>query len=49
MTATRALRFLAIVCFATGWFIATGVNHHWINPTPWELAGLTALAASFVT
>lgn len=48
MTLQRILRVLAVVFFAVGWYIATGVNDGWINPTPWELAGLTALAASFL-
>lgn len=48
-TLTTVLRWLAVVCFATGWFISTGFGDGgWINPTPWELAGLFFLGLSFV-
>lgn len=47
-TLTSVLRWIAVVCFAAGWFIATGYDDNWINPTPWELAGLFFLALSFV-
>jgi hypothetical protein len=47
-TLVRALRFAAFVCLACGWFISTGYEDSWINPTPWELAGLALLALSFI-
>jgi len=48
VTLVRVLRIAAAVCFLTAWFIATSTSDSWINPLPWELAGLFILTVSFI-